>query len=337
MSESQWRRGRVVGTQDTLDLESCALVAEVHSRALRADDGGHVATYVLVDGLDAAAAEDAMNFFSSQVSLLVDPSALVEDCKAEFPALVTVRMTDQYRDYVAQCFDLEFLRPIPAEDVISQDGWDAFCVRQALLRGDDVDEAEDLPEFDERALRRKIYANRAQLKEDRSPWLVDELTQLRKITEGKPEGSEALVEMADDMEAALDGQVLVGDSFSVVIPTKVERAIQDGAIRRYIAQTGREIVVAHGLDAVQAGKVLRLVEQDKERFVDARQLMVTKDSKESLYPAFIVPDSGLNWISTDFCGRRSETGYRHLQAELNSTMESDEGKVVPMVASAAQR
>ncbi|AXK44100.1 hypothetical protein [Erythrobacter aureus] len=337
MSEKNWRRGRIVGPEDTLDLKSCALVAEVHSRAVRADDGGHVASYILVDGLEEAFAEDAMNFFSSQVTLLVDSSRLVEHCKAEFPALVTIRMTDQYEGYVAQCFQFDFLQTIPGDDVISQDGWDAFCVRQAMLRGEDVEDADDLPEFDERSLRRKVYANRAQVKEDRSPWLVDEYNQLRELTDGKPEGSEALIELADDMEAALNGQVLVGDSFSVVIPTRIERAVQDGAMRHYIPQTGREIVVAHGLDAVQAGKVLRLVEQDKSRFVDASQLMAGSNSKETLHPAFIVPDSGLNWISTDFNGRRSAEGYKHLQAELNTSMEAKDGEVVPMVANSAQR
>src|SRR3546814_3201889 len=81
-----------------------------------------------------------------------------------------------------------------------------------------------------RALRRKIFANRALADEDRNPWLAEEHETSRSLTKNNPEGSESFIATADDMEAALNGDVDVGDRFSIVIPTKVERNEQSGAI-----------------------------------------------------------------------------------------------------------
>src|SRR3546814_2152341 len=74
-----------------------ALVAEIYSKAVSPDDGGLVARYFLVQDLDPADAERAMLFFSSQASLLIDTTKLVEDAGAEFPALVTIRYSNSIR------------------------------------------------------------------------------------------------------------------------------------------------------------------------------------------------------------------------------------------------
>src|SRR3546814_1037106 len=89
-----------------------------------------------------------------------------------------------------------------------------------------------------------------------SDLLAEEHETLRSLTKNNPEGSESFIATADDMEAALNGDVDVGDRFSIVIPTKVERNEQSGAIPNWIPQTGREIVVAHGLDQLQAARAL---------------------------------------------------------------------------------
>src|SRR3546814_8320212 len=79
-----------------------------------------------------------------------------------------------------------------------------------------------------RALRRKIFANRALADEDRNPWLAEEHETLRRLTKNNPEGSESFIATAEDMEAALNGEDDVGDRFSIIIPTKVERNEQSG-------------------------------------------------------------------------------------------------------------
>src|SRR3546814_11908693 len=76
--------------------------------------------------------------------------------------------------------------------------------------------------------------------EDRNPWLAEEHETLRSLTKNNPEGSESFIATADDMEAALNGDVDVGDRFSIVIPTKVERNEQSGAIPKSIPHTCRE-------------------------------------------------------------------------------------------------
>src|SRR3546814_10002399 len=94
-----------------------------------------------------------------------------------------------------------------------------------------------------------------------SDLLAEEHETLRSLTKNNPEGSESFIATADDMEAALNGDVDVGDRFSIVIPTKVERNEQSGAIPNWIPQTGREIVVAHGLDPLQAARALKRSEE----------------------------------------------------------------------------
>jgi hypothetical protein len=332
-----WRVGRVCRRDDLIETEKAAVVAEVYSRALRPDDGGFVAAYFLAHELETGEAEDAMNFFSAQASLLVDASRLVEDAGAEFPALVTIRYTDDVAGYMVTVNEHNILRMLPGDDVVSQEGWDIFCARRALLNGEQVDDAQDLGGFDYRALRRKVYANRASVQEDRQPWLIEEYKQLRALTQGSPEGSETMIALADDMEAALDGLVDVGDTFSVVIPTKVERSIQRGAIPDWLPQVGREVVVAHGLSAIQAARTLVVVEADPEAFVDKGALFSSLEVRETLCPAFIVPDHGLNWISTDFSGRRSKDGYERLQELLNAPRATETAGIYQLQGRSNQR
>src|SRR3546814_20028582 len=111
-----------------------ALVAEIYSKAVSPDDGGLVACYFLVQDLDPADAERAMLFFSSQASLLIDTTKLVEDAGAEFPALVTIRYSNSIPAYMATALEWDFLRMLPDEDVISRDGWDIFCAYVALQK-----------------------------------------------------------------------------------------------------------------------------------------------------------------------------------------------------------
>src|SRR3546814_8442998 len=90
-----------------------ALVAEIYSKAVSPDDGGLVACYFLVQDLDPADAERAMLFFSSQASLLIDTTKLVEDAGAEFPALVTIRYSNSLPAYMATALEWDFLRMLP--------------------------------------------------------------------------------------------------------------------------------------------------------------------------------------------------------------------------------
>src|SRR3546814_12535757 len=95
-----------------------------------------------------------MLFFSSQASLLIDTTKLVEDAGAEFPALVTIRYSNSIPAYMATALEWDFLRMLPDEDVISRDGWDIYCAYDAIQNGKDVDEADDLPPLDYREIGR---------------------------------------------------------------------------------------------------------------------------------------------------------------------------------------
>src|SRR3546814_20213090 len=116
---------------------------------------------------------------------------------------------------MATALEWDFLRMLPDEDVISRDGWDIFCAYDAIQNGKDVDEADDLPPFDYRALRRKIFANRALADEDQNPWPADEHATLRSLTKNNPEGTESFIATADDRDDALHGYVAVGERISI--------------------------------------------------------------------------------------------------------------------------
>lgn len=296
-----------------IDLDRSVVVAEVYSRAVRAEDEGLVACYFLLHSMDAGEAERAMNFFAEQPGLLVDTGALVDDAGAEFPALVTIRWTDETRNLLATVHQFGILRELPSDEVVRSDGFDLFMAFDAISSGREAAEAAPLPTYDYRALRRKVYAVRASVVDDRDPWLQHECRQLRRITEGNPEGCETLVARADDMEAALRGQVDVGTGFSVIIPTTIERQRPMGAIVDWVPQAGREIVVAHGLDGVQAARALAAVRADRDQYVSKAQLLNGPKGRERLGEPFVVRDSGLNWISTDLQGRRSSAGYERLR------------------------
>src|SRR3546814_8345653 len=93
--------------------------------------------------------------------------------------------------------------------------------------------------------------------------------------------------------AALNGDVDVGDRFSIVIPTKVERNEQSGAIPNWIPQTGREIVVAHGLDPLQAARALKAVSDAPDQFVSKSELHSGLDVREIICTPLAVPDKAL--------------------------------------------
>ena len=308
----------------TIDLDRSVVIAEVYSRALRAEDEGLIATYFLLHSMEADEAERAMNFFAEQPGLLIDSGALVDDAGAEFPALVLIRWTDETQQLLATVHQYGILRELPSEGVIREDGFDLFMAYEAIGAGRDVPEAKPLPPYDYRRLRQKVYTLRASIAEDRDPWLDQETRNLRLVTKDHPEGCEALVARAEDMEAALSGRIEIGDGFSIVIPTVIERPIASGAVMDWIPQAGREIVIAHGLDGVQAAKAIAAVRADPESFVSKAQLLGGAKGRERLGPAFVVRDNGLNWIVTDLQGRRSTAGYEKLRraVALNANAQS---------------
>lgn len=299
-----------------VDLDRSVVVAEVYSRAVRPEDEGLIACYFLLHSMGAEEAERAMNFFAEQPGLLVDTAALVDDAGAEFPALVVIRWTDETRNLLATVHQFGILRELPSDDVIHRDGFDLFMSVDAMEQGRDLPEADPLPPYDYRSLRRKVYALRATIMDDRDPWLRRECAQLRKITEGEPEGCEALVARADDMEKALRGEVEVGNGFSVVLPTTIHRQKPSGAIMDWVPQAGREIVIAHGLDYLQAARALAAVRAEPEAYVSKAQLLHGNGGRETLGRAFVIRDSGLNWISTDLQGRRNSQGYERLKGMM---------------------
>lgn len=310
--------GSVCVAGDGIDLDACCLVAEVYGNAFSPEDEAIGGSYFLAHGLSEDRAERAMEFFASQPSLIVDVNRIVDDSGAPCPARVVIRYTDQARDYLATVYEFGVLKELPEDGVVSAAGWDLFATHDALARGEPAAEAQPLPAFDYRSLRRKVMANRAGIEEDRNPWLQGELDRLRALTKDEPEGFEVMAARADDIESVLAGRVTVEEAFSVIIPTAAERQVQKGAIADWVKQAGREIVVAHGLDAIQAARVLRLVREDPEAYVSKDRLL-KGTGRETLMPAIVIADSSLNWIATDFSGRRASSAYEQLKQRLNES------------------
>jgi hypothetical protein len=300
-----------------LDLEASVLVAEVYSRATSAEDGILTAAYIIGDGFTAAEAEKAMNFFAHQPDLIVDSSALVDDAGADFPALVVIRWTDETPSLLMTYNNYGILREIPSNEAVRHDGLDLWFMVDALASGGEVPEAAPLPPYNARELRQKIYAIRASIEEDREPWLRDEVALLRTITDGNPEGCETLVARADDMEAALEGRIDVGQKFSVILSTRIERAVQTGAITDWVAALGKEVVIAHGLDALQAARVHALVKEEPEAYISKGQLVSDKTMRERVRDVFVIRDSAMSWIATDLHGRRNSAAYQRLIQKLS--------------------
>jgi hypothetical protein len=71
------------------------------------------------------------------------------------------------------------------------------------------------------------------------------------------------------------------------------------------------------LNALQAARALKVVSDDPGAFVSKANLLQGKAERESLCAPALVPDTGLNWMSTDFSGRRDAAGYAKLQARIN--------------------
>src|SRR3546814_1337631 len=90
-------------------------------------------------------------------------------------------------------------------------------------------------------------------------------------------------------------------------------------------QTWREIVVAHGLDPLQSARALKAVSDAPDQFVSKSELHSGLDVREIICTPLAVPDKALNWISTDFSGRRDQLGYDRLQnAEIRSEEHTSE-------------
>lgn len=329
LPETTWNAGRVLGPNEVVNLATSILIAEVFSKAVRPDDGDLVGCFVLAHEMDAEVAESAMHFFHEQPALIVDAAMLAAASGAELPASVVIRWTDETQEWLATFADREILKAVP-NGAIRECGWELFCAVEGLKRGAEIEHTAPLPEYDYRRLRRKIFALRAFNVEDRTPWLEEEYARLKELTRGQPEGCEAFIALAEDMRVALDGGVTVADGFSVVIPTKVERGRYDGALFVWERQTGREIVVAHGLDAAQAALTLSVVQADPEAFVSREALLSGAGERETLGAPFVVPDAGLSWITTDFSGRRNAQAYEALRARINSGLQVDLSQARPM-------
>lgn len=315
LSEVGFTRGMVCLADEGVDLEKAILVAEVFEQALDTGDRGFVGCYVIAHSLEVADAEGAMRFFATQPSLIVDAERLVADCGARFPALVVIRYSDETEQYLSAMLEYDILRDLPDDEVIRRSGWELYWAHEALATGRDVPVPDALPNFDYRGLRRKVMACRAMTQEDRDPWMRMERDVLRALTRDEPEGCEKMVAEADDFDAALAGAVDFGDTFSVVIPTLIERSRMDGAFIDWYPSGGREIVVAHGLDAVQAARVLKVVSDDPETFV-AKGKLVSKKARETLQRPIAIRDSSLNWMATDFSGRRAAQAYEILRQRV---------------------
>lgn len=316
MSFQPASNGKLRSVDEMLDLEKSILVAEVYSRATRVEDGGLCAAYIVGHGFEADEAERAMGFFHNQPELIVDAAALVDDAGADFPALVVIRWTDETPSLLTTYNGYGILREIPNNEAMRHDGLDLWHMIEALAAGRDVPEAAPLPPYNARDLRKKVYALRASIEEDREPWLVDEVAQLRAITDGNPEGCETLVARADDMEAALNGDIEVGDKFSVILMTKIERGEQSGAITDWKEVLGKEVVVAHGLDAIQAARVHALVKAEPDAYLSKAQLVNDKTMRERARDVLVIRDSGLSWMMTDLHGRRNSAAYQRLNDKL---------------------
>lgn len=315
LSEVGFTRGMVCVADEGVDLGRAIVVAEVFEQALDTGDKGLVGCYVVAHSLEVAEAESAMRFFSSQPALIVDAERLVEDAGARFPALVVIRYSDETEAFLSAMLEYDILRDLPDDDVIRPSGWDLCWALQALNEGRELPAADPLPAFDYRGLRRKVMACRAATYEDRDPWMEMEREVLRRLTRDEPEGCEKMLAEVHDLDAALSGSVDFGDTFSVVIPTLIERARQNGPIMEWVASGGREIVVAHGLDAIQAARALKVVRDDPDTFV-AKSKLVSRKARETLQSAIVVRDVDLNWMATDFSGRRAAQAYEILRSRV---------------------
>lgn len=317
VTELSFVRGQPCAVGVDFNDATAGVVAEIYSGSVHANPNALAGAFVLVHDLEPADAEKAMNFFASEPSLLIDAERLVEECGAALPALVTIRSTDLLEVYMSTMYQSGFLMTLPDDDVVNHAGWELFWAYEGIVGGADIPEAPALGDYDARKLRRKVLALRASVQEDRDPWLEAEFDQLRALVASQPDGAEAMIARAEDMEAAIKGDVTLDNTFSIVIPTTIERRVMIGAIHDWRPQPGKEIVVAHGLDALQAARALKLVQDDPAAFVSENKLL-KGDGREIVRAPYVKADRRLNWMSTDFSGRRSPAGYLRLQASLNA-------------------
>ena len=303
---------------EDLDLDRCVLVAEVYGRTVIPDQDSLMSCYFLMHRMEAEEAESSMAFFAEQPSLIVDSKALADHSGAELPALVAIRWSDDTARFYNSVTYYNMYKEIPNNAVIRKDGFDLFQAIQAVSRGEDLPPCEPLPEYRYRELRRMVYALRCAVMDDKDPWFKKELQGLKEVTEGNPEGSETLLARAEDMEAAMRGEVQIGEGFSVVIPTQIERPKAAGAIMDWISQGGREVVIGFNLNALQAAHLFKAVHEDPESFVSKDHLL-SKDGRETLGKPFVCRDSNIKWMVTDITGRRNATAYAKVQKKMGGS------------------
>ena len=300
---------------EEVDLDRCVLVAEVYGRTVIPDPDSLSACYFLMHKMDPQEAEEAMAFFAEQPSLIVDSKALADHSKAELPALVAIRWSDDTARFMSSVTYYNIYKEIPNNAVIRKDGFDLFQAIRAVSRGEDLPPCEPLPDYDYRSLRRMVYGLRCAVMDDKDPWFKKELEGLMEVTKGNPEGCETLLARAEDMEAAMRGEVDIGEGFSVVIPTQIERPKAAGAIIDWVSQGGREVVIGFNLSALQAAHLFKAVHDNPEAFVTKEHLLA-KDGRETLGRPFVCRDTNVKWMVTDITGRRNGAAYARLQKEM---------------------
>lgn len=299
-----------------LNLDKCVLVAEVYGRTVIPDPDSLVSCYFVMHQMDEEEAESAMAFFAEQPSLIVDSKALADHSGAELPALVAIRWSDDTARFYNSVTYYNIYKDIPNNSVIRKDGFDLFQAIQAVSRGEDLPSCDPLPDYDYRALRRMVYALRCGVMDDKDPWFKKELDGLKEVTDGNPEGSETLLARAEDMEAAMRGEVEIGEGFSVVIPTQIERPKSAGAIIDWVSQGGREVVVGFNLSALQAAHLFKAVHENPDQFVSKEHLL-SNDGRETLGKPFVCRDSNIKWMVTDITGRRNAKAYAEVQKKMS--------------------
>lgn len=301
-------RGRISLPDVSPDLDRSLLLVQI-----RADSDESPRAYFIVgEGLTPEEAGYALDFACGNPNLLVDGGALAALVGIEPPALVTLGVADDAASFVEAAFGNGYLYELPSHDAVSSEGWELIWAHHAIERKRAI-EGDELPAYAARELRRKVLSNRAIVEEDNSPWFEEELRDLRKAMEANPDGADAFTALVEDMEDAIGLRIPIDELFSVVVSTKVQRAVENGPIFEWENHGFHEVVVGHGLTGVQAARLYHEVAKDPARFVAKEHLTLKDKRREVVLSPYVIRDRELNWITVDLSGRRRHAAYEEVR------------------------
>jgi len=302
----------------------CRQGAWLAIRGRELDPDGNPAFEVIIavaDGLDLAVAHEFASFCEKHGGLGIVFSDLNDLCRRPEWTGWSYCAVDASGDWADAALEQGLIEN-SGHEWFDPEIWKGFCESQRLAaEGTAQRLCEKLPEFSHIDLLRKIYLLRERSDRD---GLMKYLHLAHQAMAENPENVDGCALIYDLVSETLiepDFQTsFPGERYSVIIPVGVTywRDTPEATLRRSLAPVWSYVVIAHGLDILQAVTLHHEVAESSQEWLEKARVGVNLIKSEIIKDPQIILDEALPPLACDFNGRRNEARYNQFRTALEA-------------------